>query len=42
MKAIHILLSLVANLDCPLLQFDVKNIFLYDDLEEDVYMDTPL
>ncbi|CAL8152358.1 unnamed protein product [Prunus armeniaca] len=38
---IRVLLSLVANLDWQLHQFDVKNAFLHEDLEE-VYMDLPL
>ncbi|CAL2255279.1 unnamed protein product [Prunus armeniaca] len=38
---IRILLSLVANLDWQLHQFDVKNAFLHEDLEE-VYMNLPL
>ncbi|BBH01746.1 HXXXD-type acyl-transferase family protein [Prunus dulcis] len=36
---IRVLLSLTANLDWPLHQFDVKNAFLRGDLEKEVYMD---
>jgi hypothetical protein len=39
MDSIRVLLSLAANLDWPLHQFDVKNVFLHGDLEEEeVYM----
>lgn len=41
LNTIRILLFLAANLDWPLHQFDVKNAFLHDDLEEEVYMDIP-
>ena len=40
-NTIQMLLSLVANLDWSLQQFDVKNAFLNGDLEEEVYMDLP-
>ena len=38
---VRVLLSLVANFDWPLHQHDVKNTFLHDDLEKEVYMDIP-
>lgn len=41
MNTIQVLLSLVANLDWSLQQFDVKNVFLYGDLEEEIHMRIP-
>lgn len=42
LNTIRVLLSLAANLDWPLHQFDVKIAFLYGtDLEEEIYMDLP-
>lgn len=38
---LRILLSLAANLSWPLKQLDVKNAFLNEDLNEEVYMDFP-
>ena len=38
----RVLLFLVANLDWPLHQFEVKNVFLHGDLEKEVHMDIPL
>ncbi|BBH05359.1 transposable element gene [Prunus dulcis] len=41
LNTVRVLLSLAANHDWPLLQFDVKNVFLYGDLQEEIYMDLP-
>ncbi|RVW18591.1 Retrovirus-related Pol polyprotein from transposon RE1 [Vitis vinifera] len=40
-NTIRVLLSLTANLDWPLQQFNVKNVFLHGELSEEVYMDLP-
>ena len=40
-NTVRVLLSLVANLDWPLQQFDVKNTFLHGELSEEVSMDLP-
>ena len=39
MNTIRILLSLVANYNWE--QFDVDNVFLHGDLEEEIYMEVP-
>ncbi|KAI5348930.1 hypothetical protein L3X38_001817 [Prunus dulcis] len=38
LNTVCVLLSLAANRDWPLLQFDVKNAFLHSDLNEEIYM----
>ncbi|BFG42330.1 hypothetical protein CerSpe_286040 [Prunus speciosa] len=40
-NTVRVLISLAANLDWPLLQYDVKNAFLHGDLQEEIYMDPP-
>ena len=40
-NTIRILISVAANQDWPLQQFDVKNTFLNENLEEEVYMELP-
>ena len=41
MNTMRILLSLAMNFDLPLQQFDMKNVFLYEKLEEEIYMEIP-
>ena len=41
MNSIRILFSAVVNLSWSLFQLDVKNAFLYGDLQEEVYMEQP-
>lgn len=41
LNTIRVLLSLAANLDWPLKQFDMKKAFLHWDLEQEMYMDFP-
>ncbi|GAA0169645.1 hypothetical protein LIER_24083 [Lithospermum erythrorhizon] len=39
--SVKLFLSLVATYDWQLYQFDIKNVFLHCDLEEEVYMEQP-
>ena len=41
MNSIRIIFSVVVNLSWPLCQLDLKNAFLYGELEEEVYMEQP-
>lgn len=42
MNIVRIVLSLVANFGWELQQFDVKNAFLHENIEEEIYMDVPM
>lgn len=39
LNIVRVLISLVVNLDWPLLHLDVKNAFLNSDLTKEIYMD---
>ena len=41
LNIVTIHMSLAANEDWPLLQFDVKNTFLHGEISEEIYMDSP-
>jgi len=41
MNSIWILFSIAVNLSWSLFQLDIKNAFLYGDLQEEVYMEQP-
>ena len=41
MNTVRILLSLATHYNWQLLQYDVKNAFLYGDLDEEIYMNIP-
>ena len=41
LNSVRVIMSLVANLDWPLHQLDIKNAFLNGELEEEVYMKIP-
>ncbi|RDX65213.1 hypothetical protein CR513_56143, partial [Mucuna pruriens] len=41
MNTVSVIISLVAHFGWNLQQFDVKNVFLHGDLEEEVYMEIP-
>ena len=41
MNTVRILLSLAVNFNWELQQYDVKNVFLHGELEEEIYMRIP-
>ena len=41
MNTVKILLSLATHYNWQLLQYDVKNVFLHGDLDEEIYMNIP-
>ena len=41
MNSIRILFSIIVNLSLQLFQLDVKNAFLYGNLQEEVYIEQP-
>ena len=42
LNSIHVLLSLAVNQSWQVCLLNVKNVFLYDDLDEQVYIEQPL
>lgn len=41
LSSIRVILSIAANFEWPLHQFNVKNVFLHRELEEEIYMEIP-
>ena len=41
MNTVRVLISIAVNLNWELLQYDIKNAFLYGDLKEEIYMQVP-
>lgn len=41
MDTVRVLLSIAANRDWPLYQFDVTNAFLHGELKKEIYMEAP-
>ena len=41
MNTVRVLISIAVNLDWDLLQYDIKNAFLYGYLKEEIYMQVP-
>jgi Reverse transcriptase (RNA-dependent DNA polymerase) len=41
LNSVRVILSIAANLEWSLHQFDVKNVFLHGELEEGIYMEMP-
>ena len=39
--SVRLLLSMVTMRSWPIFQLDIKNVFLHDDLAEEVYMEQP-
>jgi len=42
MNIVRVMLSLIVNMDRLLWQLDMKDVFLHNDLLEEVYIDPPL
>nr|GFA84703.1 putative ribonuclease H-like domain-containing protein [Tanacetum cinerariifolium] len=40
-NTIRVIISVVANKGWPLHQFDVKNVFLHEEIKEEIYMEAP-
>ena len=38
---VHLLFSMIAMSSRPLYKLDIKNVFIHDDLAEEVYMEQP-
>lgn len=39
---VHLFLSMIVVRHCPIYELNIKNVFLYDDIDDEVYIQQPL